>query len=232
MDEIKTRLTTVRGEIEKVAVEAGRDPSGVLLLAVSKTRTPEEVRAAYDAGQRCFGENYLQDAREKIERLADIPLEWHFIGPLQSNKTRLVAELFDWVHTLDREKIAQRLNEQRSAEKSPLNVCVQVNVDEAETKSGVAPDELESLAGVIRGLPNLCLRGLMAIPDPAESMELQRRPFARLKACFESLNSKGFELDTLSMGMSDDMDAAILEGATMVRIGTTIFGPRQRRNPL
>ena len=197
-----------------------------LLLAVSKTRTPEEIRAVAAAGCRDFGENYLQEALDKQTALRDLPLVWHFIGPLQSNKTRAIAAHFDWVHSLDREKIAQRLNDQRPAHLPPLQVCLQVNIDAEASKAGVLPDELPGLAEAVSRLPRLRLRGLMCIPEPRETTQDRHMPFAKLRYCMENLNTHGFRLDTLSMGMSDDLEAAIGEGSTIVRIGTALFGAR------
>jgi pyridoxal phosphate enzyme (YggS family) len=225
---IARHLDEVRQRIAKAAADASRNPSSVALLAVSKTFPAEDVRAAFDAGQRAFGENYVQEAVEKITELTESrrEIEWHFIGPLQSNKTKIVAENFDWVHSVDRLKIAQRLSEQRPNHLAPLNVCLQVNVSGEASKSGVVPDEALTLAHAIAALPNLTLRGLMAIPEPAGTLDEQRAPHRRLRELMEALRADGLELDTLSMGMSADMEAAILEGATMVRIGTAIFGAR------
>ena len=225
---IARHLDEVRQRIAKAAADASRNPSSVALLAVSKTFPAEDVRAAFNAGQRAFGENYVQEAVEKITELTESrrEIEWHFIGPLQSNKTKIVAENFDWVHSVDRLKIAQRLSEQRPNHLAPLNVCLQVNVSGEASKSGVVPDEALTLAHAIAALPNLTLRGLMAIPEPAGTLDEQRAPHRRLRELMESLRADGLELDTLSMGMSADMEAAILEGATMVRIGTAIFGAR------
>ena len=225
---IARHLDEVRQRIAKAAADASRNPSSVALLAVSKTFPAEDVRAAFDAGQRAFGENYVQEAVAKITELAELrrEIEWHFIGPLQSNKTKIVAENFDWVHSVDRLKIAQRLSEQRPNHLAPLNVCLQVNVSGEASKSGVVPDEALTLAHAIAALPNLTLRGLMAIPEPAGTLDEQRAPHRRLRELMEALRADGLELDTLSMGMSADMEAAILEGATMVRIGTAIFGAR------
>jgi pyridoxal phosphate enzyme (YggS family) len=200
----------------------------VTLLAVSKTFGPDAVRDAHEAGQRAFGENYIQEAVEKIALLADLPLEWHCIGPVQSNKTRLVAEQFDWVHTVDRLKIAQRLSEQRPAGKAPLNVCIQVNIDGGPSKSGVAPDEALALARDVAALPRLRLRGLMTIPEPLEGFDAQRAVHAQATALFIQLREAGLPLDTLSMGMTADLEAAIAAGSTMVRVGTAIFGGRIR----
>lgn len=205
---------------------AGRAPGSVALLAVSKTWGPEAVRAAHAAGQTAFGENYIQEAVEKITALRDLPLVWHCIGPIQSNKTRLVAEHFDWVHSIDRLKIAQRLSEQRPAHLPPLQVCIQVNVDGGATKSGVSPSELPEFARAVAALPRLQLRGLMTIPEPAETEAEMRAVHRQAKVLFEQLRAQGLPLDTLSMGMSADMAAAIAEGSTMVRVGTAIFGKR------
>jgi pyridoxal phosphate enzyme (YggS family) len=198
----------------------------VCLLAVSKTFSAEAVREAYRGGQTAFGENYVQEALEKIEALRDLPLEWHFIGPIQSNKTRTIAENFAWVHSVDRLKIAERLSAQRPAHLPPLNICLQVNVSGEQSKSGAAPAEVVQLAQEIARLPHLRLRGLMAIPAPAAGGIAQRAPFAQMREMLERLKSQGIMLDTLSMGMSYDYPAAIQEGATIVRIGTGIFGVR------
>lgn len=199
------------------------------MLAVSKTRPAEDVRSAFEVGQRAFGENYVQEALDKIEALADLRsrLEWHLIGPLQSNKTRAVAETFDWVHSIDRLKVAQRLSEQRPAWAPALQVCLQVNVSGEASKSGVAPAQLPELARAVAALPRLQLRGLMSIPEPAQTPEARRRPHRQLRELLEQLKGElRLPLDTLSMGMSDDLEEAVLEGATMVRIGTAIFGRR------
>ena len=196
------------------------------LLAVSKTWPAERVRDAAAAGQQAFGENYVQEGVVKVEALAGLGLEWHFIGPLQKNKTRLVANSFAWVHSIDRLKIAERLSEQRDVHLPPLEVCIQVNVSGEESKSGVAPDDLPDLARAVAALPRLRLRGLMAIPEPTSDVALQRARFACLRQLRDQLNAGGLQLDTLSMGMSDDLEAAIAEGATMVRVGTAIFGSR------
>ncbi len=196
------------------------------LLAVSKTWPADSVREAAAAGQRAFGENYVQEGVAKVEALAGLGLEWHFIGPLQSNKTRLVANSFAWVHSIDRLKIAERLSEQRDVHLPPLEVCIQVNVSGEASKSGVAPDDLPELARAVAALPRLRLRGLMAIPEPTSDVALQRARFASLRQLREQLNAGGLQLDTLSMGMSDDLEAAIAEGSTMVRVGTAIFGGR------
>lgn len=228
MTDIARHLEAVQQRIANAAQSAGRDPQTIRLLAVSKTFPAEAVRAAYAAGQRAFGENYVQEAVAKIDALADLraDLEWHFIGPLQSNKTRPVAERFDWVHSIDRLKIAQRLSEQRPAQLPPLNVCLEVNVSGEASKSGVAPGEAAEIAHAIAALPRIVLRGLMSIPEPETGLAAQRAPHQRLRELFERLRADGLALDTLSMGMSADLEAAVLEGATIVRIGTAIFGAR------
>lgn len=227
---ISAQLAQVRALIAEAAHGAGRDPASVSLLAVSKTFGSESVIEAADAGQREFGENYVQEAVDKIAAVKalrpDLSLVWHFIGPLQSNKTRLVAEQFDWVHSVDRLKIAQRLSEQRPQNLPALNICLQVNVSGEASKSGVAPDELIALATQVAALPRLRLRGLMAIPEPVDDPALQRKPFALLRQLQQQMKKAGIDTDTLSMGMSADMGAAIAEGATLVRIGTAIFGQR------
>ena len=196
------------------------------LLAVSKTKPAQAVRAAVAAGQGAFGENHLQDAMTKVDALGGQGVSWHFIGAVQSNKTRPIAEHFDWVHGIERGKIATRLSAQRPTGRGPLDACIEVDVSGEDTKSGVPPSEVEPLARLIRELPGLRLRGLMAIPRPAEDFEAQRIPFRQLREILDDLNAKGFGLDTLSMGMTGDLEAAIAEGATIVRIGTAIFGPR------
>ena len=201
-------------------------PSDINLLAVSKTRPANDIRTVAALGQVDFGENYLQESVEKIKQLKDLDLCWHFIGPLQSNKTRAVAENFHWLHTLDRLKIAKRLSEQRPADMPPLNLCIQVNISAEESKSGCQPDEVAALVDQISQLPNLCVRGLMAIPKASQDLSEQQTAFAKMQALQLELQAKHPQLDTLSMGMSGDMDAAIAEGATIVRIGTAIFGPR------
>ncbi|MFZ2161432.1 MAG: YggS family pyridoxal phosphate-dependent enzyme [Sideroxyarcus sp.] len=226
MTAILSNLQATREAIERAAKAAHRNVAEVRLLAVSKTFSAEAVREAYLAGQTAFGENYLQEALEKMNVLRDLSLEWHFIGPIQSNKTRAIAENFAWVHSVDRLKIAERLSAQRPPQLPPLNVCLQVNVSGEESKSGVAPDEVGQLAQGVARLPHLKLRGLMSIPSPAVDETAQRRPFAQMQTILGQLNSRGMALDTLSMGMSHDYPAAILEGATIVRIGTAIFGAR------
>ena len=226
MHDIGTALNAVRARIGELERRYRREPGSVALLAVSKTKPPEAVRAAVAAGQHAFGENHLQDAMTKVEALAGQGVSWHFIGAVQSNKTRPIAANFDWVHSVEREKIATRLSAQRPAGRGPLDVCIEVDVSGEDTKSGVPPTGVEPLARLIRELPRLRLRGLMAIPRPAEDFEAQRIPFRLLREILDDLNAKGFELDTLSMGMTADLEAAIAEGATMVRVGTAIFGPR------
>jgi len=228
MDSIAVNLQAVRARIARAAQAAQRAPGDILLLAVSKTIPAERIAEAHAAGQRAFGENHAQEAVEKITVLATLSLDWHFIGPIQSNKARVIAQHFGWVHSVEREKIAERLNAARPEGMAPLNVCIQVNVSGEATKSGVAPGEEAKLAEAIARLPRLKLRGLMAIPEPTADVTLQRRRFALLRELKDGLRARGHALDTLSMGMSDDFEAAILEGATIVRIGTAIFGPRQR----
>ena len=226
MHDIGTALTAVRARIGELERRYQRTPGSVTLLAVSKTKPPEAVRAAIAAGQHAFGENHLQDAMTKVEALAGQGVSWHFIGAVQSNKTRPIAARFDWVHGIEREKIATRLSAQRPTDRGPLDVCIEVNVSGEDTKSGVPPASVEPLARMVRELPGLRLRGLMAIPRPAEDFETRRVPFRLLREILDDLNAKGLELDTLSMGMTADLEAAIAEGATMVRVGTAIFGPR------
>jgi len=226
MSTIESNLQAVRARIAAAAKAAGREPGDVALLAVSKTFAAAEVRAAYAAGQREFGENYVQEATQKIAALSALPLVWHFIGPIQSNKTRAIAEQFHWVHSVAREKIALRLAEARPQALGPLDICLQVNLSGETSKSGVAPGEVRQLAEAVRALPRLRLRGLMAVPEPSGDVESQRRRFRDLRLLLEQLNAAGFGLDTLSMGMSQDLEAAVMEGATIVRIGTAIFGER------
>ncbi len=225
---ISDNLQAVRRRIADAAHACGRNPGDIRLLAVSKTRPDADIVAAHAAGQTAFGENYVQEGCDKAQRLqaAGLELEWHFIGPIQSNKTRPVAAWFDWVHSVDREKIAVRLSEQRDAHRLPLNVCLQVNVSGEASKSGVAPDEVPALAAAVAALPRLALRGLMAIPEPTDDVALQRARFAHLRQIRDDLNAHGHRLDTLSMGMSQDLEAAIAEGATVVRVGTALFGAR------
>ncbi|OGA98659.1 MAG: YggS family pyridoxal phosphate enzyme [Burkholderiales bacterium RIFCSPHIGHO2_12_FULL_69_20] len=223
-------LQQVHSRIARACTAAGRVVDSVTLLAVSKTQSPDAVRAAFAAGQRAFGENYVQEALDKITTLADLrrQIEWHLIGPLQSNKTRPVAEAFDWVHSIDRLKIAQRLSEQRPAGLAPLQLCLQVNISGEASKSGLAPAEVPAVARAVAALPRVRLRGLMAIPEPAGDEAAQRAPHRALRDLLATLNAQGLTLDTLSMGMSADLEAAIAEGATMVRVGTAIFGSRAR----
>lgn len=223
MSTIAKNIAKVATRIREAAQAAGRDPETVGLLAVSKTQPVEAIREAHSTGLSDFGENYLQEALEKQTGLADLTLTWHFIGPIQSNKTRAIAEHFDWVHSVDRLKIAQRLSDQRPAELPPLNICLQVNVSGEASKSGCAPQEVAQLARAIMALPNLRLRGLMAIPEPTDDITEQHAAFARVRQLQHELDAK---LDTLSMGMSQDLEAAIAEGATWVRIGTALFGAR------
>jgi pyridoxal phosphate enzyme (YggS family) len=228
MTMIGDKLQQVRTRIVTACTAVGRDPASVRLLAVSKTFDADAVRSAHAAGQRAFGENYVQEGVAKIEALAELraQLEWHCIGPLQSNKTRLVAAHFDWVHSIDRLKIAERLAEHRPAHLPPLSVCLQVNVDGGANKSGVAPEDALALAQAVAALPRLRLRGLMAIPEPAPDFASQRALFLRAAAVFEEIRAIGIEVDTLSLGMSADLEAAVAAGSTMVRIGTAIFGQR------
>lgn len=228
MSVIANNLQAVRARIDAAARRAGRPKEAVGLLAVSKTWPASCVREAAMAGQRAFGENYVQEAADKIAATADLPLEWHFIGPLQANKTRIVAEHFAWVHSVDRLRIAERLSAQRPAGLPPLQVCVQVNVSGEASKSGCAPDDAAALCQAVAALPNLALRGLMAIPEPADEEAAQREPFRRLRSLFDAIRAGGLPLDTLSMGMTHDLEAAIAEGSTIVRIGTAIFGERKQ----
>jgi pyridoxal phosphate enzyme (YggS family) len=231
MTTIAANLQAVHARIFAACSAAGRTPDSVRLIAVGKTWPAACLREAAAHGQRLFAESYVQEGIEKIRQLADLPLEWHFIGPLQSNKTRLVAEHFAWVHALDRLKIAERLAAQRPSNLSPLQVCLQINVSGEASKSGCTPEQAPALADAVAQLPGLRLRGLMAIPEPTDDIPLQRRRFAALRELLVRLNAqfsaKGLVLDTLSMGMSHDLEAAILEGATLVRVGSAIFGERQ-----
>lgn len=232
MSSIADNIRSVTRRIQKATESAGRPAGSVALLAVSKTRPAAEIREAAAAGQHAFGENYLQEALDKIAELGDVHgLQWHFIGPIQSNKTRPIAENFDWVHSVDRLKIARRLSEQREAHRPPLNICLQVNIDNEDSKAGCLLSELPQLATAVSSLPNICLRGLMAIPDPDQSEENLRLSFHRLAEALAKLRRQpGIEapLDTLSMGMSSDLEVAIAEGASWVRVGTALFGERQR----
>lgn len=226
MSPIRNKLQSVRERIAQACALAHRDVNEVTLLAVSKTFGPQAVREAQEAGQAAFGENYIQEAVEKMELLRDLPLEWHCIGPIQSNKTRLVAAHFDWAHTVDRLKVAQRLSEQRGDSLPPLQVCIQVNIDGAPNKSGAAPGEVEALAREVARLPRLRLRGLMTIPEPAADFAAQKAVHLKAKTLFDQLRYGGLPIDTLSMGMTADLEAAIAAGSTMVRVGTAIFGGR------
>ena len=235
MSSISINLQAVRQQIVQAAQLADRSFTEIQLLAVSKNFDAATVLEAVNAGQTAFGENYVQEAVDKIaavqrmlshSKQAGAELEWHFIGPIQSNKTRLIAQHFAWVHSVDRLKIAERLSEQRPANMAPLNICLQINISEKQTKSGMHISETVQLAQQVKALPNLRLRGLMAIPEPTDTLELQRESFKKIRLMQEQLNQQGCNLDTLSMGMSADMEAAILEGSTIVRVGTAIFGKR------
>ncbi len=228
MATIADNLQAVHARIALAALAAGRRPGDIALLAVSKTFPAKRIAEAQAAGQRAFGENYVQEAVEKITYLGPLPIEWHFIGPIQSNKTAVIAARFQWVHSIEREKIAQRLSAARPRALPPLDLCIQVNVSGEASKSGVSPGDEAALAEAIAKLPGLRLRGLMAVPEPTADLTLQRRRFALLRELKEKLAARGHALDTLSMGMSDDLEAAIAEGATMVRIGTAIFGKRDQ----
>ena len=225
---IAQNIAKLTDRIRIAAQKSDRDPASVKLLAVSKTQPADAIRAASQAGIRAVGENYLSEALEKQQQLADLKLEWHFIGPIQSNKTRPIAESFDWVHSVDRLKIARRLSEQRPKDRGPLQICLQVNISGEESKSGASIAELAELAVAVQALPGLQLRGLMAIPAASDSETEQRAAFAALRHCLEQLEPACGELDTLSMGMSADLEAAIVEGSSIVRVGTGIFGPRAR----
>jgi pyridoxal phosphate enzyme (YggS family) len=226
MTDIKQNIADVRQRICLEAENNSRKPADITLLAVSKTRPAKQIRSAWQTGQHCFGENYLQEALEKIEQLRDLAIEWHFIGPIQSNKTRSISENFHWAQTVDRLKIAQRLNEQRPLNRPPLNICIQVNISAEENKSGVKPDELVAFAQDMTALERLNLRGLMAIPEATDDKQLQRQRFAQLRALYLQVQALAPTIDTLSMGMSGDMEQAIGEGSTMVRIGSDVFGVR------
>ena len=227
---IADKLARVHERIASACASAGRPVESVTLLVVSKTFGPEAVREAHAAGEHRFGENYVQEGLEKILSLGDLRgrVEWHLIGPLQSNKTRVVAERFDWVHTVDRLKLAERLSTQRPAALPPLDICLQVNISGEASKTGLAPRDVAEVALAVAALPRLTLRGVMAIPEPAGDFEAQRRPHRALRELFEALQAEGLPLDTLSMGMSADLEAAIAEGATLVRVGSAIFGDRPR----
>ena len=224
---VASRLQAVKDRITRAARSVNRQPNEITLLVASKTHPTERVREAWLAGQTIFGENYLQEALAKMPALADLPIQWHFIGPIQSNKTKRITENFAWVHSVDRIKIADRLAKDRPESLPALQICLQVNVSGEDSKSGVAPEELAHLAAYVVRLPRLKLRGLMAVPELTTATALQRSQFHILRELFDRLKRAGYELDTLSMGMSEDMDIAIAEGATMVRVGTAIFGPRR-----
>lgn len=223
---LMNNLVTLKAQIAAAEQKYSRAAGSVTLLAVSKKQSVEAIRAAWNGGQRCFGENYLQEALDKMQELADLPIEWHFIGPIQSNKTKKIAEHFSWVHSIDSFRIAKRLNDQRPAHLPPLNICLEINTSGESSKSGIAPEETAALAAACRTLPHLVLRGLMTIPAPAANFTDQRQPFHALQTLKNSLNAQGFALDTLSMGMSADWEAAVAEGATIIRLGTAIFGER------
>jgi len=226
MKNIENNLNHILRQISESALACERDPDSILLVAVSKRKPASDIRCAWQLGQKDFGENYLQEAQQKIQELKDLDIVWHFIGAIQSNKTRSIAEAFDWAHCVDRVKIAQRLSAQRPADLAPLNVCIQVNIDHETSKAGIDLSELPGLAQAIHQLPGIRLRGLMTIPAPRETLVEQRAAFARLAAAMSSLQQQGIICDTLSMGMTQDMAAAIAEGSTLVRIGTAIFGER------
>ena len=228
MTQISDNLQIIGAKLKKFSLQYKRAENSVKLLAVSKRHDSSKIRAAYENGQRAFGENYVQELWDKYQQLSDLDIEWHFIGPLQSNKTRKIAEIADWVHTIDRLKIAQRLNEQRPDNLAPLSVCIQLNISDEKSKSGVTENEVTDLAKEIIKLPNLKLRGLMVIPAPEDNFDKQLEVFAKVCAIKNTLNAEqGIALDTLSMGMSNDIEAAIAGGSTMVRIGTAIFGQRE-----
>lgn len=230
MISIADNLKNVRQTIKNAANSSARDPESVTLLAVSKTRPVEDLKEATNNGQRHFGENYLQDALAKIQAFENHPgIEWHFIGPIQSNKTRPIAESFQWVHTIDREKIARRLDEQRPESLPPLNICIQINIDDETSKSGISPKELPQLAATINRFENLQLRGIMAIPKAGQPEEQTRSSFRQMKTLYDQLKAQFPSVDTLSMGMSGDISLAIEEGSTLVRVGTAIFGERIKR---
>ncbi|EAR62878.1 YggS family pyridoxal phosphate-dependent enzyme [Neptuniibacter caesariensis] len=226
MSSIAKNLEKVRQQIADTAVQSNRQSNEITLLAVSKTRPADDLRSAYEEGQRHFGENYLQESLEKIQSLSDLDICWHFIGPLQSNKTRTVAENFDWMHTVDRLKIAQRLSAQRPEQLAPLNICIQVNISNEDSKSGCSPEQVAELADQISQLPNISLRGLMAIPKASSDPKEQAEAFQKMRLLQLELQQSHPQLDTLSMGMSGDMNEAISAGSTIVRVGTAIFGPR------
>ncbi len=226
MQTLDARFRQLHDRIVAAEKQFNRDPGSVQVLAVSKTQPPAAIAHIFQLGQRDFGENYLQEALPKIRDLAGLPIHWHFIGRIQANKTRDIAESFDWVHSIDRLKIAQRLNEQRPANRDPLNICLQINLEDETGKGGIAPADAPQLAAQLASLPRLKLRGLMCIPAEHPDIESQRSVFARMRLLQATINGHGYKLDTLSMGMSNDLEAAIAEGATLIRVGTAIFGPR------
>jgi pyridoxal phosphate enzyme (YggS family) len=226
MQNMRINLDRVRARINDAAHRFERDPGSISLLAVSKKKPAADIRLAYQLGQRDFGENYLQEAQQKMQQLQDLDICWHFIGAIQSNKTRAIAESFDWAHCIDRAKIARRLSEQRPAGRQPLNICIQVNLDHEDSKAGVDPGQVAALAAEIATLSGIRLRGLMTIPAPRATLAEQRQPFAQLAAMLDGLRQLGIDCDTLSMGMTQDLEAAVAEGATLLRIGTAIFGER------
>lgn len=230
MNIIGNRLQLILARIQSIKTN-NQSSKKVQLLAVSKTQPASVIREAFEVGVHLFGENYLQEALEKQSQLTDLPIEWHFIGPIQSNKTQPIAQNFSWVHSVDRLKIAQRLNDARPLDLAPLNICIQVNVDSEESKGGVAIHEVEPLAAAISTMPRLKLRGLMAIPEPSSNIDKQRSQFNKVRECYESLLSKDYALDTLSIGMSEDYPIAIEQGATIVRIGSALFGARHPKPP-
>ena len=228
--QLKQSFSTVSGKIRKLELDHNLGPDTVRLIAVSKTRTINEILTLVRLGQKDFGENYVQEALDKMTGLADEDITWHFIGPIQKNKTKLIAQHFDWVHSVDREIIASRLNEQRPGNMPPLNICIQVNIDNEESKFGIDSNDLLTLAEQIRALPNLNLRGLMTIPSAKHDYSEQCRTFSKMRDLLALLQQQGYDVDTLSMGMTNDYEAAIASGSTMVRIGTAIFGPRNNSN--
>ncbi len=229
MQTAKQRLDKVLSSIHDAANRAGRAPDDIRLIGASKAQPVAAIRELAILGVQNFGENFVQEALEKQAALADLDLIWHFIGRIQSNKTREIAKHFDWVHSVDRIEIARRLSQQRPADQDPLNICLQVNIQHEPTKAGLDLESLDAVAHTVNELPAIRLRGLMVVPQPTDDLVAQRDPFAQLRTALERLNAQGLQLDTLSMGMTADMDAAILEGATMIRIGTALFGPRERK---
>ena len=225
---IGTRLNSVKATIRQIEVRHKRPPCSVRLLAVSKTKSIDDIQEAVDSGQQEFGESYVQEAIEKITALKNNNLTWHFIGPIQKNKTKLISQNFDWVHSVDRKIVADRLNDQRPSSLGPLQICIQINLDNEESKSGVKPSQVLELAKLMQNLPNINLRGLMTIPKVTKDVVQQRQQFAHLRKLLQNVNESGLNLDTLSMGMSGDLESAIAEGATIVRVGTAIFGKREK----